>query len=452
MRLVLSAYRQRHYSALLLANRFDSPTALKAANQWSPHRADVIIPAAQINSDRQPLQVFGCCSFLPSSFLFLDYYSTIVLNMAERFGQKILNGIHKGINEFKNQSGSSHPVSHPPPAAPAGGARAINNDERMISPSGRGTYPRLTCLSDGSILAAYTQFEGSTRTLRVARSTDQARSFSELGEVTRGEGDVDNMYLLEIAPSVILAAFRNHDTGPHGPAHFRITVCRSRDGGRTWEFAAQATEKGPPNGVWEPFMRKGRRGEVQLIFSQEFAHDNQCSMLVASFDQGSTWTKPHCLHGEGDRLRDGMTGIAETQDQGRDALVMVFETTRHGTFNLEALISYDDGMTWGWRHEVYTPPRGHNSGSPQIASFADGSMAVIFMSDENQAEVQWTRNATTKVIFGGPPNNGYIQWSQPSIICDQISHWPGIMALDHHTLLAAYECQGPRARTISWRP
>lgn len=375
--------------------------------------------------------------------------------MAERIGQEILGGLQKGISKgfdkYKEHKSSSQQTSFPPPPGPSGGQLSINDDERLLSPSGRGTYPRMTRLSDGSILSAYTQFEGPTRVLRVAISTDEARSFTELSEVTRGQGDVDNMYLLEAAPSVILAAFRNHDIGPHGPVHFRITVCRSTDNGRTWQFASQAVEKGAPNGVWEPFMRKGRRGEVQLIFSQEFAHDNQCSMLVATFDHGSTWTQPHCLHGEGDRLRDGMTGIAETKDQGRDALVMVFETTRHGPFNLEALISYDDGMTWGWRHEVYTPPRGHNCGSPQIASFADGSMAVIFMSDENHSQVQWTKNASVKVLFGGPPNNGQMHWSKPSMLCEPNSHWPGIIALDQHTLLAAYECQGPRARTISSR-
>lgn len=374
--------------------------------------------------------------------------------MADRFGQKILHGFQKGINELKNQGGSSQGggSSGGPSGGPTSGTRSINEDERLVSPSGRGTYPRLTRLSDGSILSAYTQFEGKTRVLMVSRSTDECRSFSELGEVSRGEGDVDNMFLLEAAPSVILAAFRNHDNGPHGPTHFRITVCRSTDGGRTWGFASQAAEKGPPNGIWEPFMRRGRRGEVQLIFSQEFAHNNQCSMLTASFDHGSSWTPPQCLHGEAECLRDGMTGIAETKDQGRDALVMVFETTRHGTFNVEALLSYDDGITWGWRHNVYAPPRGHNAGSPQIASFTDGSSAVIFMTDEDQSQVNWTQNATCKIIYGSAPENGQIRWGKPTVICDKISHWPGILALDHHTLLAAYECGGPRAKTITLHP
>jgi hypothetical protein len=373
--------------------------------------------------------------------------------MADKIGQKILHGFQKGLDELKNQgsSGSSHPAANHP-GAPAIGRRVINSDERHVSFNGRGTYPRLTRLSDGSILASCTQFEGSTRVLRVSRSTDGGQSWAEHGEVSRADGDCDNVFLLEAAPGVILAAFRNHDIGPHGPTHFRITVCRSTDGGRSWQFASQAMEKSPPNGIWEPFMRKGRGGEVQLIYSQEFAHNNQCSMMVISTDQGSSWSPPRCLHGEAECLRDGMTGIAETWDKGREALVMVFETTRHGPFNVEALLSYDDGRTWGWRQNVYTPARGHNCGSPQIASFADGTLAVIFMTDEGQSQVQWTRNATVSIVFGQAPHDGQIQWSRPEVICDKISHWPGIMALNHHTLLAAYECGGPRARTISWHP
>lgn len=81
--------------------------------------------------------------------------------MAEKIGQKILHGINKGIHEFKNNQGGPTQVgSGGDPSAGPPGNRSINNDERILSPSGRGTYPRMTRLSDGSILAAYTQFEG----------------------------------------------------------------------------------------------------------------------------------------------------------------------------------------------------------------------------------------------------------------------------------------------------
>ncbi|KJJ29375.1 BNR/Asp-box repeat domain protein [Aspergillus flavus AF70] len=377
--------------------------------------------------------------------------------MPGNFGQKILKTF--GLDDNQHGHGQGQPPQQyqhyqPPPQqcypGQLPGNRHIEDGDRDLHPDKHGTYPRLARLGDGSLLASFTHFQGKTRVLAVSRSTDGGRTFQDWGEVSRGEGDVDNVFLLEVAPGTVLGAFRNHDIGPHGPTYFRITVCRSTDAGRSWHFLSQAAEKGAPNGIWEPFMRLGRQGEVQLTYSLEFAHNNQSTMMVQSFDGGATWTQPRCLHGDCDALRDGMNGIAPTWDNGREALVMIFETTSFGTFNLEALISYDDGQTWGWRHRVYVPPQGHNAGAPQIASFADGSLAVIFMTDEDHNEVSWTQNASIKVVFAGPPQNGQIQWSKPTVICPHTSHWPGIAPVDGNTLFATFECEGrPKAKAIT---
>ncbi|KAJ5902569.1 Neuraminidase [Penicillium taxi] len=361
--------------------------------------------------------------------------------MFERLGQKVLHAV--GGNNNSPPSHQQHLL----------GQGMVHNDERPIcsAPQG-GTYPRLARLSDGSILSSFTRFPDGKHALCVARSIDGGRTFENLSEVTRSAGDVDNMFLLEISPGVVLAAFRNHDVGPNGPKHFRITVCRSFDGARTWQYASQAAEKGAPLGIWEPFMRLGRQGEVQLTYSQEFAPNNQCTMLAVSRDQGSTWTPPVCLHGDKDFLRDGMNGIAETFDNGREALVMCFETTRFGTFSIEALISYDDGATWNSRHQVFCPKRGHNAGAPQIASFADGSMVAVFMTDEDSDRVEWVKHASIKAVFAGPPQNGHIQWSPPTFVSPESSFWPGVMALDNHTALVTYDRGGPLAKTITWNP
>lgn len=362
--------------------------------------------------------------------------------MGQYGGSQPSQGQH---NQGQSNQGSSGPHQR--------GKRTVNNDERVLCTHGKGTYPRLCRLSDGSILSSFTRRDGNDRVLQIARSTDNGKSFHDIGEVSRGAGDVDNTYLLEVAPNTILAAFRNHDIAPgRGPTHFRITVCGSSDGGKSWRFLSQAAEKGAPLGLWEPFMRKGRKGEVQLTYSQEFAHDNQNTMRVISTDQGKSWSKPECIEGAKEKLRDGMNGIAETKDNGRDALVMVVETTRYRTFNLEAAVSYDDGATWQHRHEVYVPKRGHNAGSPQIASWPDGSLAIIFMTDEDSPKVEWTKHAATKAVFSEAPKNGKLNWSQPSTICPHASSWPGIMPLDHHNLLCTYDCGGPKGKTISWHP
>ncbi|KAL1960362.1 hypothetical protein VTO42DRAFT_8322 [Malbranchea cinnamomea] len=359
--------------------------------------------------------------------------------------RKILKNL--GLTRLKREASSDSNLS---------GTGVVNHDERSLCKQSthNGTYPRLTRLSDGAILASFTRWEGDMRILCITRSTDEGKSFVEIGEVTRRRSDTDNLFLIEVAPAVVLAAFRNHDLGPgpDGFTHFRITVCKSVDGGRTWTYLSQAAEKSPPFGIWEPFMRIGKEGELQLIFSQEFAYDDQRTMMVVSRDQGRTWTKPICIEGWKEKLRDGMTGIAATKDNGRDALVMVFETTRHGPFSIEAVVSYDDGKTWRHRDEVYVPKPGRNAGAPQIASYADGSMVVVFMTDEDAEKVEWTRNASIKAVFAGPLRNGKTHWSKATLVSPPSSFWPGIMALDGYTALATYEHHGPRGKTITWCP
>ncbi|KAL2157260.1 hypothetical protein VTH06DRAFT_6300 [Thermothelomyces fergusii] len=318
-----------------------------------------------------------------------------------------------------------------------------------------GTYPRLCRLADGSILAGFTRFlPGGQRALTVVRSTDGARTFRPHGEVTRSSGDCDNLFLLEVPPGpgapTVLAAFRNHDLGGDGVhTYFRITVCRSADGGRTWSYLSQAAEKPAPLGLWEPFLRVaggGGGGEVQLFFSQELAADDQDTMVVRSADGGATWSARRRVTGAGEALRDGMVGLAEAEYEygccggRRSALVLVMETTRGGTFSVEAAVSLDDGDTFGSRHVVYRARDGRNAGAPQIAAFADGSAAVVFMTDEDgEGPSTWPRGATIKAVLGTFRPGGTLQWSAPQVVCDAASCWPGIVRIADDAALAAYE-------------
>lgn len=351
----------------------------------------------------------------------------------------------------------------------------------------QGTYPRLCRLSDGSILAGYTAFApDGERILSVARSLDEGKTFRPHGEVTRSRGDCDNLFLLELPPArspgggghtntntntdsitgTVLAAFRNHDLDPSGEhAYFRITVCRSTDGGRSWEVLAQAAEKPAPLGLWEPFLRLGPgsdgdgQEDIQLFFSQELAPDDQDTMLVRSADGGRSWTAPaQRVSGAGERLRDGMVGVAKTRDRGdrrgrgesepepepdpveKQVAIMVMETTRTGRYSVEAAVSYDGGNSFSGRQVVYEARRGRNAGAPQIASFADGSLAVVFMTDEDSAaEPRWPGGAAVKAVFSGPPEDGKLRWTEPVLVGEAESSWPGIMRVADDAVLAVYE-------------
>jgi hypothetical protein len=74
------------------------------------------------------------------------------------------------------------------------------------------------------------------------------------------------------------------------------------------------------------------------------------------------------------------------------------------------------------------------------------------MTDEDSSQVEWVKHAAIKVVFAGPPHNGQIQWSAPSLVSPASSFWPGVMALDHNTALVTYDRGGPLAKTVTWQP
>ncbi|KAI9870334.1 MAG: hypothetical protein M1830_004365 [Pleopsidium flavum] len=72
---------------------------------------------------------------------------------------------------------------------------------------GAGTYPRANLLNDGSIIGAYTAFQGNENIITLVSSKDSGASWQPLGEAYRGIGDIDNPYVqscLSIRLAIIL--------------------------------------------------------------------------------------------------------------------------------------------------------------------------------------------------------------------------------------------------------
>ncbi|KAI1138481.1 glycoside hydrolase family 93 protein [Hypoxylon sp. FL0543] len=308
-----------------------------------------------------------------------------------------------------------------------------------------GTYPRLARLSDGGILSVTTVYNsGNERVLTAFRSDDNGVTFNQIGTIATSTGDLDNGFLLQLPSGTVLAAFRNHDLNADRVAtYYRITVCSSTDGGPANGF----------NGLWEPFMRIGNDGAIQLTYSGELSQTNQETFRVLSRDEGKTWTAPVNLnlHG-GQQLRDGMQGIVSTKDAGtgQNALVMVFEINDNTHVYLGTMVSYDDGNTWGNRNTIFRPSQ-HNAGAPQIASLGN-NLAVVFMTDEDRAvsELAWPNKADIKMIFSTQLRNGQLTWTTQTFdLSAQSSYWPGLFQRDTNDVIAVYERGTPYGKVVS---
>ena len=137
-------------------------------------------------------------------------------------------------------------------------------------------------------------------------------SWQLIGEVTRGPSnanDIDNPYVLQLPSGRVLCAFRNHSKNPSTGAYtyFRITVSYSDDLGKTWKYlSTPASDPGPVNGNWEPFLRNAQDGSLQLYYSRENSAADQDTLERFSIDGGQTWTNPQTISGAGITSRDGM--------------------------------------------------------------------------------------------------------------------------------------------------
>ncbi|KAL8952573.1 MAG: hypothetical protein Q9222_001527 [Ikaeria aurantiellina] len=333
------------------------------------------------------------------------------------------------------RSSLAFPITVTPKVLP----RAFTKATLTGSPAtiGAGTYPRATRLHDGTILAVYTAFQSGSNVLLTSASTNNGASFTPLGEITRGASnanDIDNAFLIQLpSPSNrILCAFRNHSKNPSNGAYtfFRITVTYSDDGGRSWKYLSQpASDPGPVNGNWEPFLRNAVDGSLQLYYSRENNAQDQDTLQRISRDGGATWSSAVCVSGGGSTSRDGMTSVAMLSSDPK-SLILVYETESTGIFSLGAVFSSDDGKTWSGRRTIYNPSSPNTSaGAPQIVNVG-GALAVSFMTNEDQRlsspSGSYTDHTAVKLIVSGDAGR---TWGGKVTVGSPQSSWPGLLDL-----------------------
>ncbi|PSN72250.1 neuraminidase, partial [Corynespora cassiicola Philippines] len=301
-----------------------------------------------------------------------------------------------------------------------------------------GTYPRATRLSDGSLLGVYTHFASGNSTITTVKSTDNGASWTPLGIVDTGPSaskDIDNGYVHQLPSGKIVCGFRNHDRGanPGDFTFYRITVCESEDGGRSWKYTSTpASDPGGVTGNWEPFFQTALDGSLQLYYSRENAANDQDSLLRRSTDEGKTWSAAQVISGADVTARDGMLGVARTAPDSPTKLA-IFESG-DPMFTIHTVRTDNDGESWGGRALVYENAGG-NAGAPQIIRVGD-RLVASFGTDEDGGD--WPTGSLKLVIS----EDGGQSWADKTTVHGVPSLWAGLLELDDSSFLALYESGG----------
>ncbi|QKX63957.1 uncharacterized protein TRUGW13939_11129 [Talaromyces rugulosus] len=320
---------------------------------------------------------------------------------------------------------------------------------------GAGTYPRANLLQDGSIIGAYTAFANNNKAITAVHSTDGGNTWNEIGTVAQADAsthDLDNAYPLQLPSGRILMAMRNHDTTTDPSTDkaaytfFRITICYSDDGGTTWSYlSTPASDPGPVNGNWEPFLRMAEDNiTLQLYYSRENSGHDQDNLMRTSADGGGTWSGATVISGgKTTSTRDGMLGV--TLISGTN-LIAVFETinmtAEHGFFGVYSVTSSDDGQTWGNRQPVYAP-KGFNAQAPQVTNVG-GTLLCSFQTDEDLSAPDLSTEAGKIVISG----DGGATWGNKLTFSPAVSNWGGLLAIDDTSFFALTDHSGAKVQKV----
>lgn len=358
-----------------------------------------------------------------------------------------------------------------------------------------GVYLRASGSVEDGLYLGYAVREGFTKVLRAYRSTDGGGSWQRLGDVERGDNrtrELDNAFPLVLPvgfpgtgdgtgtggwntsnstgngdgteedhhnhhPGRILYAYRNHDRSlnntlgvPDNYTFYRLTVSASDDGGRSWAFLShidtRAANNGSANlnGLWEPFLRVAADGvTLQAYYSAENDAGDQDSLMRESSDGGRTWGGRRIVSGAGRvRSRDGMVGVAklggggDVDRGGETRLILLFETTESGRFDMRRVMSADDGRTWpvGTRARVYDPlDEERQASAPAGVVNVGGTLVAGFMTNEG-TNSSGTVPGDFKVVSSVDDGE---TWSE-SVLIAREAIWPGLYSLGRDRFLAMY--------------
>lgn len=262
-----------------------------------------------------------------------------------------------------------------------------------------GGWGRMAKLSNGDWLAVYTVFpSGQPTELEIARSTDNARTWSLVTTVAESGRNVDNGYLIQLGNGNVLLTMRSIIDA----TSYRLVVYRSTNNGANWSSLSTIDSNESPGGrtdrgLWEPTFNILPNGSLAVFYANEkYAASspayNQVISQRISTDNGATWGSETWAVSEtgGGSARPGMP-VMTRMSNGK--FVLVFEICGLGPNCDVSYAVSDDGTTWP--SGLGTSIRYQRCG-PYILATTDGRLVITSCQNEvsysNDFASTWLKN------------------------------------------------------------
>lgn len=187
-------------------------------------------------------------------------------------------------------------------------------------------------------------------------------------------------YIVTSPTSCLLFLTANKFDGEEG----RVFCAGTEDGGMTWKFLSWigAEEPGLDHGIMPASLHLAS-GDILVAIRAGHGHDYTIE-TYRSADLGRTWSGPDVAVAFKDAGKNHL-GNPATLNQLPDGRVAMTFGNRDAPYTIEAVISTDDGHSWGRPIRLREGGGSHDLGYPRTVAAADGTLVTAYYFNESAA-------------------------------------------------------------------
>jgi hypothetical protein len=263
----------------------------------------------------------------------------------------------------------------------APGGEGISADEHLNNPkgpvAGRINPPRLhpgdtdfthpdfamLCARTGLVTGAESWFYTSTDRCQSWNGPFMLPMFGELGVAARTD------YLIDASQAATLLLSSTKPDGEEG----RVFCAQTEDGGRSFKFVSWLREEPQGFDIMPASLRLDGGGILTALRTRGAEGDTDAIDLMRSDDNGQTWRQISTPASD-----TGTGGNPPAMIQLSDGRICLTYGYRDAPSGMRAVLSEDDGESWGAEVVLRDDGGSHDIGYPRSVQRSDGNVVTVY--------------------------------------------------------------------------